>query len=424
MMHVLLLTTILSALCSSASFVFRPLSWLILPGATLFFIVIWQLSSVLRHTSFASLVGFLWGIVFFSIHCIWLFLLLRGHTTFYNAGLIYGFVIAYFAFFVSILFTICFFIGKKLQQASIARFFALGLSVTIICFAFQSYCWLIIGRWEGYPFVSPLIPLARIPGVLYLISCLATLWTPHHLVEKGNIQQLTKTLSYVSPKHMRNPVKSCQYLYHKLTLLPEKSSIVLAPESSCAFPLNQYPDQISLLQQGLRKGQIFLLGGYYSVKNTWYQVVYQITSESVIVVHTKEHTVFLVEKMPHVLRKSRWFKRLFLENKHEFTPGPRMLGKTQKVAALGDKWYASLTLCSELFFCRTIKDFLRYSQNSFRLGTVHIFLMNDSWFCGYFNDIMKTVAQLTAALTRDPVVYVGHANCFLLYPEGMWTVVG
>lgn len=419
-MLALLSITILSALSYSISFVIPQLSYVFFPGLILLMISLFRISEATSTISYVLWLGYLWGIIFFSIHCFWLALLLYHYTSFFTAIVLYGFVANYFTLFAVLLFVLCFFGGKALAErffirASLIIFLSIG-----VLYIFQRYCWLLVGRCEGYPFISPLIPFSRIPGSLYIISIIAQLWTPHQVKVNCDLSNLRAITAYTVSRHITSPIKTCQSLFHDLTSIPKGKKVIVAPESCCSFPLNQYPKLLKLLQGGLKGGQVMLIGGYYTKKKRWYQAIYQLTENSIYLAYKKKHTVFLVEQMPTVLRNFQWLRSLFLNKKYEFTPA---VDFQEKLIRISPNWQCSLTLCSELFFCRTIKDFLRYSKNSFRLGTVHILLMNDSWFCAYFTEIMLTVAQLTAALTRNVVMYVGHSGCFLLHPQGNRVVI-
>ena len=370
--------------------------------------------------------GVWWGVIAFSLHFIWLYQLLitNSDATFLQAILIYLFVVFYTSFFSGAWFFVIKICEKTVQQLFLK--ILIFISTTTAFFYFmQNYSLMFLGRVEGYPFLNPFLPLARYRWFLFLysISCLN-----FNLNNNFNyLKELEETkkvkLFYLKPctsdpKKQHSPTAVGQDIYKKLIDLnlegyskEYEKLIVVAPETTYPFALNEHLSQLGLWNCVIPSNTYFLLGSQRREIESLYQTVFLIQRGRIINFYDKTHRVAFTEKIPKCWRYFSWSKTLFLKDKIEFRK-QKSNSKKINFNTISHDLIIIPKICSELFFR---KENIHYEKKS-----VIFFFVNDSWFCNYFKKLMKNLCILREIETGCSIIYINHKNGHFSLSENLF----
>jgi hypothetical protein len=363
------LATTLSALLFNLAFFF--------PYQAGFLILFFWIPLVRIGPSFKA--GFYWGLIALGAHFTWLLQVLLQHS--HAAGLVcvglYGFLVGYGALIVGVLFGL------------------VGGWALPLYFLYLQYLFLWpLGLGEGYPFLNPLIPLALMVG----------------LSEGG---QIPKNIAYVAPvvnkiknahaPWRHNPWGVGQKIFHQLYKVAAQhpqATVFVTPESMFCFPLNDYPELISLWTSALPTNTQLLMGSIYQKGDCSWQAVFWLHGRLIINLYVKKTVVPLVETIPKYLKGIKMFLNLFLQEDKGFSCHV----PADAVGAFEFEnrcWLPQL--CSE-FFMSTVK--IDRDQTS-ELPLICL-MINDSWFNSFFKQILQGMVRLKVASLGVPVLMVGH----------------
>ena len=207
-----------------------------------------------------------------------------------------------------------------------------------------------------------------------------------------------------------SPVEVGQHIYKKLIDLNlEKYSnkyenlIVVAPETTYPFALNEHVLQLQLWNCVMPSNTYFLIGSQRSEEKNFYQTVFLIHRGRIINFYDKKHRVLFTEKLPKLWRYFSWTKSLFLKEKVEFKKRKELKDNIKNNYFNISKDLIFIPqICSELFFRKDNKDF--------KPNTIIFFFVNDSWFCNYFKKIMMNLCKLIEIETSSSIIYINHKN--------------
>lgn len=453
--------TIISGLLFSISFLFiEYLGFLII--FSLFFLY----KLLAQNLSFKKIIlyGFIWGIIIFGTHLIWLYELFI-HKSGCN---IYIFIIIFIflLFYSGVLSALYFYLTNKFlkyfKNIYLKIIFYL-INLYLFFYFILNYFLFFIDKNFGYPFINPLIPLARYKFFLYLFNLISVCacqpnlaklsWglpavatkgvgrvIPHVTVSdealcevwmgaKNNEINLNNFLKnnkiiYVKPvinsfNNNFNSQTAGLLVYNKLSSLnleqyknKYKNIILVSPETFFPYFLNldNKQDILKLWANILPENSMFLVGSQREScdnnKTKYFQTIYRVERGRIIEYYDKKHRVWFVEKNPRLLRKLNLNNTLFLDEKNKFSK-PKKLNKILKI----NKFNIAVYICSELFFLKDIKK--ECEQNNVKLI---FFLVNDSWFLDYFKKIMQKFVYLISNRLNIPILYVGHKEMCIIEP--------
>lgn len=321
------------------------------------------------------------GILFFSIHFRWLFLLLIEHScaTWLMSFLIYIFFVSYFSIswllFVSLL--------KKVSSFVKSISFKIIISSTLFCLYLVFLDRLIlypIFPGQRYPLCSPIIFL--MPDKTESETDIAFL-RPEPEEERGDVLCLAQ--------------KIAQQL-SSLKMSSIKNKIILAPESTFPFPLNEYPQIVRWWSLSMAKDVHLLIGAQRSELGKFYQTVYWIHGGRIIEVYDKLAPLPIAEEKSN----NEIWSNLFLKNKNSISSG-----RQTKIFDLG---FIKIVpqICSDL-----LNDNLPALDSS----TFICYFMNDSWFPDYFKQLLKKYLILKTLLSKAPAIYITHDDIFCYHDK-------
>lgn len=379
--------------------------------------------------------GLLWGILFFGTHFIeFLFLFIR-HTSAYSACMLFSSFIVYLALYSGAWFWSVSYALVWLPDTIRWRF---TLWIIGTWFYFMIVRWYIFWPFDlaGHCFGSPLLPLTPYPAflrlmpimgssllLLCLISAAASIILASMKLRVFMISAFlcllpfmygwittvsnepvmpVSLIGYVSPLQEVSgyPLDDAQKINKKISLLldahPEKK-IIIMPESSFPFPLNNYPEVIALWQQNaLSRGAYLCIGSHKSSRGYLYNTLYFVSPNEISEDYVKKKLMPFTEYLPALWRNSSHLKALFLKDKKEFSPD--FFAEKQTVLA-GHSFMPYI--CSEIYF-ETKK---RTTPNS----CIDLCVVNDAWFSThYLRVLMMLFVQYKAIEHQRDSIYVGH----------------
>jgi apolipoprotein N-acyltransferase len=457
------LLILLSALLYDVAFFFpENLGFLILPSLFLIFYEFarhysdFALRATTDRSGYCSIralwqffnYGFIWGMLVFSIHFIWLLLLLLDKV---KAGkcfavFVYIFGITYFSLTSAVWFMATGFLIRKISRCYISSFFIFLVTCYGYFYLLENYALWFLGRLEGYPFLNPLIPLINFKLFSKILMFVGMLFGRGFVYNQCFTQQTASQdtkFFYLKPdicSYDQNMVSYEYQIYRKLCDLKlwerrdeNKQFIIFAPESSFPFPLNMYPDVIELWSNVLPDNAHLFIGTQYKFNEKICQAVCWLNMCRIKNFYVKKHCVPFVEKIPRFYKKLKPVRDVFLnkifpegvaqfsrakklkqQNYFEFTNKFSYVNDSNKSSliydSIPDKTIFIPQICSELFFTSSYIDFAEIAKRHDRTNNniYIVFFVNDSWFTECFKKIMQGSARLKSLLCGLPLIYIGH----------------
>lgn len=373
--------------------------------------------------------GFLWGLIFFSLH--WGALVpifaTRSHAP--HALIAFFFLLLYGALHAGVWFW-C------------ARFILFPVA-TCIYFLWMRYAVFWIFGIGGYPFAWPLLPLAEDARWLFAMPYLreegllvATLFAQYFFV-KGLVQQCMKyvalscacmipfLIGWLMPCSVQKPppvlshvtyapVIPCSTPYaldraqeindamvHARQKKPH-ASIILMPESTYPWALNSDEDMVQLwADNALVDGVTLIIGAYYHdhAKNAKYNGLYAITRDGIQHFYGKRRLVPFIEYMSWPWQISHWCCALFLDGRAGFCAGAEI-----SAVCLGDGVMWELLVCSDLFL----------GSYKFECDKPLLCIVNDSWF------EVRPLSTLMFLFAKSAAMLAGQDMIYVSYLQGAW----
>jgi hypothetical protein len=412
--------TFLSALLYDCAFLIPEVCGVaVIPAVILFVLLLDE-----RKVFFKALC---WGIIVFSVQLWWLLLLLQNFAACGPcvSAVLYCAITLYFAGTVG-----CFaVIAQCLVRSFACRWQRLTCLTILLSLYFylleQAGAWF-VGYQEGYPFISPLIPLADSRWFIALV-CIASSWFngPNYfgvkLPERYQIVFCSPVVSKHAGRHdayLQTPSAVGQAIFHRLWRLGlnEKTNdqevvIVVSPESSFPFALNHYPQLPVFWSQALPSKVNFLLGGHSSISKKLFQTIFWTQNGLIKKNYVKTHRVPFIERIPRFWKKMPCARNIF---KHDLTAFSRFSHHNlcDCVFQIDHELAIIPQICSEFFFGTNLQKMVNLKSMS--AYVVIFFFVNDSWFSPVFQKIMQLRARLQAAWVGLPLVYVGHQESFFV----------
>lgn len=432
----LLLKTIISALLFSFAFLFVDwVGFFIIPALFLLFLILHKrlndttidtLKQInhKRHTKLIDIpgiknakglyffaLGLIWGAIVFSLHTIWFYELLVNKS---GAGWLLSVVLYLFVIIYGSVLTGLFFYSTN-TIISCFNNFILKLIVFFIVFAFyisfiSKHFLFFVSNNFGYPFINPLIPLAKYKVFLFLIGVLNLNFGMNYKVFFPNKLKVVylKPLKNIHNKEV-NAQTAALLIYNQISNLDlfkmqkeYENIIIVSPETFYPYPLNRNKYALDLWDQVIPQKTHLFLGSQRRIKKKNYQTIYQIEMGRIINFYDKTHRVPFAEKIPKKLKSNQWSKDLFLNKKEKFSKG-----KIDKKQFYTHEFLIQPFICSD-FFCKRNKN-----KTKSKLSLV---IVNDSWFIEYFKTLMKYFALLRSNQLGINILYVNHNGYRLIKP--------
>ena len=378
--------------------------WLSIPCTFIFLVPLFT------NSSLSCTKGLSWGLVVCSVKCSWFLMLL---TTKRCGGI--DIVPGFFLWLCTILWMSLFSAAWFWAITKFPRIAAMLLS-TIMFFCVMIFgCMVPFGVLEGYPFFNPLVPLAQYPAMLWsvqrvgflgIISFLIMLqmFFARWLAEKKTKDILLTFLCLLPfflgpffyqpttiPVHDIHYIKPWWYgcsnnpafvgyaivdeLARVATDLPI-GSVILMPESTFCFELDDHKEFVSLWSSSARDATI-LFGGHRRIKDIVLNSFVMVQDGKVVHVYDKQHL------MPFIERSVEFFG--CAHKKHS---------SADDLICLNRQAY-QVFMCSELFFeSKKVK------------GYPIILIANESWLCcDYMKKLAVLFIQYFELKYNKPVLY-------------------
>ncbi|KKQ49452.1 MAG: hypothetical protein US69_C0005G0010 [candidate division TM6 bacterium GW2011_GWF2_38_10] len=190
--------------------------------------------------------------------------------------------------------------------------------------------------------------------------------------------------------------------------------MLVAPESFYPFCITRYPELVELWGGALDDEALLVIGAHVVQEDKQYQAAVVMQKGLINKVYVKHHAVSFVEALPPRLQKYAWIASWFVSDKVQWLHAGKGLLKEPGIVLDGDH-YIMPFICSEFFFkCNSFKVWRHGMNFAHDKKMCMMVLINDSWFCGYFKELLRRYAQFMALFTGVPVVYVGHTKLMWL----------
>jgi hypothetical protein len=359
----------------------------------------------LRTTAVA---GFVWGAACLGVQTFWAADVFARHYNIYGGK---GFVVLGGGFLMFSLVACVFAVGCGLICAGVDAFFKamldlkskflrhlfltlVVLSVSPLFFTYLST----LSLWptmsvQGYPFFSPLLPLASSDWFLSTVEKLRG-----HQQHNNFVPQYFR-LHWIEPKAYKenlrvnqgksfNPNVACNQITQQIKAAIKSFDshnpggcklLMFAPESSFPFKINEFPEIVEKWSCMMEPGQMFALGTYRSEGEKNFQTTCIIDHSGILK---------FVDK-----------KRLTPFAESKFTKGE----STESDKAIIDQDLTLVPLvCFEFFI-----DSSSINSAS-RPDEIPVIFANDSWYPVYFKTLLRNQARLSASWYGKDILYLSH----------------
>ena len=310
------------ALLSAFLFIYGQLGW----SYSVICAFIWIVPLIvysLRNTLLFKQ-GFLWGLIVFSFHLSWLFVMFVNHGAGWLGIFIWIFAVIWFATFCGL-----WFFGIRYSW----------IVSTILFFLFLTrWSLLPCGRLEGYPLINPMLSwVIFFPKKTMHDSgmiCIQPWWFGH------------SNPMFVGYRMVESICKS-------LRKYPQAHTIIL-PESTFCFDLHEYEDFCPIWSDGCEKVTL-LFGSHRKSGQGYLNFICMVRDGKIVKMYDKQHFMPFIEDVP-------WGLDLFAQKNKK-----AVAIYDDDIVILGEQKY-QLFVCSELFF-----------ETKPTKGLPVLMLWNDAW---------------------------------------------
>lgn len=406
----------------------------------------------LAYTSYSHKVswrnGIVWGLIFWGGHLYAFFNVLYEHGTFPTLinCIPYALLVIYFTL-LTILWFLCM---QYFSSFSQSPQFALAIFIIITnvyLYGIENYALWLFDVREGYPFSSPLLPIAQynyystlLPRSVFFATLLCLC-----MVALVPVLKLYKTIFFIGSISLliifnycritripqepppwlskllvlsNNPAQTYHYCHDALVNLKKQlqrhnsgnATIIIMPESAISYCLNTVPHLLPLITQSLLPSQTFIIGAHYR-QITLYNCMYILSpTRTNYQFYCKNHGVPFFERVPTYFN-TLFFRRLFLHTKEPFAQAQHI----QEPIDLPEIGPIIPYICSDLFFAPHAPS----CPDQFPLLAV----CNDFWFSQqYLRQLMILNARLKAYSWNRTIIYVSYYYNSVLSPLSSWNI--
>ncbi|HSW76587.1 MAG TPA: hypothetical protein VLG50_06055 [Candidatus Saccharimonadales bacterium] len=336
--------------------------------------------------------GLMWGLCVFAIHCSWFLCMIFTKEIQVSAICLWIGTIGWLSVFSGIWF----------MMTRYSWTFS-----TLCFFLFVMYgCMIPLGQCDGYPFLSPLIPLCYYPkflwclkylGTFIVLSCLILFQVC--LVQKKIISSFLFLLPFLigpffyqekiisTPMHYLKPWwygdKNPMFVGYRMAYDIREAMMsrpdiacILMPESTFCFDVVEYEQFISLWSDP-DDDTIIMFGGHRCIDGKNFNSCMCLQEGKIVYYYDKQHLIPFFETVPKICNMLGWEKLGISTNDRLHTPSCSK-NNTDIFELYGQKY--QIFICSELFFqAKPVKGF------------PIILIWNESWLCCEY---MKNLAVL------------------------------
>lgn len=377
--------------------------------------------------------GFMWGLLFFSVHLWTFFILCIEQCSVLSALAIYFFLLVYFASYSAFWFLLTHRALIMTQQPVIAWSIATGVYI----FSLETYGLCFLSVPYGYPFASPLIPLAQYPRLLSLLPYLSRwglllalvlisagiasllvhkkrgwallilgavpfLWGIHKKQGNDVPDYIYDCAVIVPPDICSQPLDTAQEIAYKLAELSQQrptTKIIFMPESAYPFVLDE--EMIQLWGQQLPKQTLLIVGAHRKEGRKVFNSLYCIKDSRIINSYDKSFLFPLTEYLP---THYKTWKNLFLTHKEPFTAGT--CASQQQLTP--DRLVYPV-ICCEIFFnplCTRLR------------GKTLLVCVNENWFMDYMKRLMYLRTVMIAYEYQNDIIWVSYSGGIFIHKSG------
>jgi apolipoprotein N-acyltransferase len=421
----------------------------ILPSLCHWFVFIW-LIPLYSYVSLRAdqplhiyiLQGFWWGVIFFTIHMYALIDMLIHHTSLIDAIVVSLLLITYCAAISACWFAIAALFARGTH--TVGRLVIWVLVTCAYIEVVQHLLFKIICLPRGYVFAYPLVPLMQHyawiaslmlvpPVVLIGCICAGAACVAYSCIEKNYRGHALCAAGFFFFPCMIGwciPVQRSDYVYQDICIWAEppaynknminvtplalaqaineqlcravrarkQATCILFPESTFPFPLDRYDDIRDLWVDNALFNlpeMTVVIGSHHSYGHERKNTVFCLKQCRIMKTYDKNTYLPFAEYIPWPWNKSRFFSEFLLKDKRMF----RKVTTMSEPIHLTPELTISPYICSDLFFNGPRCD---------DRASAIVWLVNDSWFTGYYRHLMFLHAQLQAHLYKRTILYIAH----------------
>lgn len=364
-----------------------------------------------------SICAGLWSFIFFSIHFSWLLFLLltKSNASMHLSCTIYITVVGIVAT-ISTTWILCAqaFIKKLIFLPSLLIFF-MHIGVIGMLFYILENCLLLFcegGRYRPLFFLLPFF--------------LHSVWWNNKLDHYQNRQPIIVSEGvaafYLKPSYaIGNPHQCGDELFRSLYELhlerhenQFKNLLIFAPESSFPFPLNDYPEIVSLWScllphnaclciGALRKEDVKVEESTQNIdknKVNIFQTVFFIKNRRITEHYDKHFPTPFCEKLPSYAENKLWMQNIFLKGSPQFATSPH----DQKLFHINDTLILRPLICADAFL---------HTPTSLENSLTCIFC-NDSWFIKPAQQWMRAIISAFSYYRHERCLFISHNSMNLI----------
>ena len=368
------LAILLSALLFSAAFIIPACAWCVL----LFALPLWwwlyaaDQGHGLRRGVAA---GAWWGVVVWGAHFSWIVVMMLRHTqaSWLLCWLTYAAVVAY-----GTATAVGWFVVMVGLQRLLLRVVTTGVAATVSLVGSAVAYWLFLEHLflrflfmgDGYPLLSPFIPLARYHWFRWLVGCVGCLL---HGPVSGPVgvrafveplpaivycAPVTNRVLHVDAPWRTNASQVGYKLYERLCDCPLQASagttLVVSPESTFCFPLNHHQDMVTLWSSVLPPRAHCLMGSVWQDGRHVCQALFWLHAGLINKIYVKKYLAPFVERVPPAWESVGPLKEAFLGKCVEFS-------SSANTPASCDAFYITPRLCVVPRIC---SEFFLHDQSA------------------------------------------------------------
>ncbi len=400
-----------------------------IPGVFYFLAPLYWLSCKQKLTFFD---GFMWGLLFFTIHSFGVFYVVLGQ----GVGLFRLLCPLLFMSYCALHSGIWFWAVQKVASCSV--FTWVLMTVTYFWWIDQGLFW-IFGKFEGYLLAFPLVPLMSLPQMAYSISiigkwglliclvifqvllvksiqtrrtivltilCLLPFTYGFFVSHTETVPAWVKDTRFVPLPKEPDPYERAVNLVKTLANKPEVKLFVL-PETFFPVPLTNKSLIIRILQDHiLQNEQLCVVGTHKQINEKLYNSFFVLDQRRIILSYEKTHLIPFFEFNPYNGTPFATLFNFFLHQKVAFSCADSKLSPV----CYGDVGPFLPAICSELFCSRGLQ----------KEGEIpFLWIVNDSYFGSTnFPLIMRLLAQFQAISLNQSLAYCASSSAYFIGKNG------
>ncbi len=382
---------------------------------------------VVQQRSYAWLKGFVWGLCIFLPHFWWLLMMLIKHSegsltlsvgAYLYAAMYLSLTSGLWFWFAAILSSYLAKIGRGAQR--ILQIVSFSMVTIFYWFFFIDYAVRPMG-FKGYPFISPLIPLASYRWFLksialgmYLLGMqsqaprdVAYIYCPPVMSFDSNVPW--RTDAQIVGQKIREALRAVR---DERTFAPDQPILYISPETMFAFPLNSYPEMIGRWTSILPQGANWIMASTLAHSGRYFATVFRLRDGVTVALYLKKILTPFTEKMPPYWSALDVLRSPFLKRSVEYSDDCKELGVD--FFDIGDSLRIIPRLCMEFFFCTRDECEKLCDQHK---NTWIFFFTSEEWFDYYFRQNFDLLVRLRSQILGLPVVFCGNLACYKIVPE-------